>query len=86
MCPTPERLIHLELMLKYITGTFPVLFCSLLCYSWSIVYDRGTAGTVCHNDPLIPLFKATIKTVKPLIVEQFFITSKSFSLDKNTIF
>lgn len=75
MCPTPECLIHLKLMLKWITGSFSVLFCSLLCYSWSIVYDRGTAGTVCHSDPLIPLFKATIKTVKPLTV--VFFTSKS---------
>lgn len=56
---------HIELMLKRITGSFPELFCSLLCYSWSIVCDGGTAGTVCHSDPLIPLFKATIKTVKP---------------------
>lgn len=64
-------LIQLELMLKCITGSFPKLLCSLLCYSWNIVYDRGTTGTVCHSDPLIPLCEATIKTVKPLIVVFF---------------
>lgn len=61
MCPSLKCLLQSELMLKWIPGSFPTLFCSLLCYHWSIVYDRGTAGTVCHTDPLIPPLSLCLK-------------------------
>lgn len=86
MCPTLKCLIHPELMLKWIPGSFPALFCSRFCYLSSIVYDRGTAGTVCHTDPLILpqslCLKQQLKLLsQPLLyffpLRAFFITSKS---------
>lgn len=88
MCPTPKCLIHPALMLKWIPGSFPMLFCSRLCYCLSIVYDRGTAGTVCHTDPLTPPLSLCLKQQLKLLSHRllyffslraffFFITSKS---------
>ncbi len=97
MCPTPKCLIHPALMLKWIPGSFPMLFCSRLCYCLSIVYDRGTAGTVCHTDPLTPPLSLCLKQQLKLLSHRllyffslraiFFYHFKEFkSLDKNTIF
>lgn len=33
----------------------------LLCLCWSMACDHGTAGTVCHTDPLIPPLSLCLK-------------------------
>lgn len=93
----PKSLIHPELMLKWIPGSFPMLFFVLaFYYGSSIVYDRGAAGTVCHTDPLMPPLSLCLKQQLKLLshrllyffpLRAFFYHFKEFkSLDKNTIF